>query len=555
MTTWHKVTLGGTRYSLATFADLGMSAASYKKLHGNMAAAQIPAQRVCWADDTYVMLDLAGGKTLLDACRACRPTGHTKDLYDQAILGVVQFQQMFALKDLGMEEKHNIERLLVNRWRSVIDRSTHDEMLSFVEKVCGVVYQLSRERMPVCHRAFTHRNIGVNTVTHEICLLNCHLYTRDAQHFDIASLVFDCEFFVPMPVRNELVNRYLAYNRCAVPAVHRSEILATSIAVFGHILASGTATADMLRCMARYLAEIGEDDNLLDDTLRPGFGNLSEYVSAATDRLSASGRLAAITLCAGKGTRMGGAHGTPKCAVRLCGAPMITYVQRALHSVSCFDQCMIVGYEKEKMAHAVRSHEGGVLVDSERGRDCGNSTQIIEQAEQRGTGHAVQQATPFLESSGADDVIVAMGDMPVLNYRVLSKMIAAHRGSGAVSTVATIVQADPGTNARIVRDAAGALSRIVEFRDIIVGDAATRQITEVNMGLYIFRKAELLEYLPMLDCDNAQNEFYLPDVVRHQMAAGLPVSVFAADGLVATPIGANTPGELALIETALSRRG
>tara|TARA_B100000073_G_scaffold335564_1_gene329329 strand:+ start:1313 stop:2071 length:759 start_codon:yes stop_codon:yes gene_type:complete len=233
-----------------------------------------------------------------------------------------------------------------------------------------------------------------------------------------------------------------------------------------------------------------------------------------------------ITLCAGVGKRMN--SDVPKCAVDLLGKPMINYVMESIKENEIEENYVIVGYKKEYMKKILSKF---------------NLICFIEQEQQLGTGHAVQQALPYLSKSESDFVIVIMGDMPVVTPEFLRNIMESHKKSGSISTVVTITQDDPGKNARIIRKGSGEeLTNIIEYKDII--NENHYEIKEVNAGLYVFNRLELIEYLPKLTNNNNQNEYYLPDIIKLQLSDNLPINVFKADGEIITPIGANTMEEL-----------
>lgn len=161
-----------------------------------------------------------------------------------------------------------------------------------------------------------------------------------------------------------------------------------------------------------------------------------------------------------------------------------------------------------------------------------NELQYIEyviQEEPKGTGHAVQQILPVLVNYPQDTrVMVLSGDVPLINPKTLLGMLATYDYRiDAEAVIITTHLKDPTGNGRILRDAAGDFVRIVEEKDCI--NDIERQIKEINAGIYLFRLASLSHYLPLIKNDNAQHEFYLPDVLPLLTESGRIVS-YIMDG-------------------------
>lgn len=215
--------------------------------------------------------------------------------------------------------------------------------------------------------------------------------------------------------------------------------------------------------------------------------------------------LAVIVLAAGLGTRM--KSDIPKVLHQVCGRPMLAYVIDAALSVSPTRVVVVTGPEQDAIAHALP-------VGCERAL----------QAERRGTGDAVRVGLEPLEGFEGD-VVVLVGDAPLVDGGFLAGLVAAHRAAGSRATVATAVIPEPSHYGRVVRDPSGGVARIVEARD---ASADELRLTEVNTGFYVFDTALLRAVLPRLKPVNAQGELYLTDVVRLAISDGVPVEAFVA---------------------------
>lgn len=239
----------------------------------------------------------------------------------------------------------------------------------------------------------------------------------------------------------------------------------------------------------------------------------------------------AVVLAAGKGTRM--RSPLPKVLHRLAGRPLIWHVLRTLREAGAGRIIVVTGFGADQVEAACRGEEG---------------ITFVRQEPQLGTGHAVMQAAPFL-SADDDTVLVACGDMPLLQPDTLRRLVDDYRQAGALAGVLTARVDDAGSYGRIVRDARGAFQGIVEAKD---ARPDQRAITEINTGTYCFRVAPLLESLQHLRPDNAQGEYYLTDVPGMLAQRGVVTTTFVSDD--AEWQGINSQHDLAAADAWLQRR-
>jgi bifunctional UDP-N-acetylglucosamine pyrophosphorylase/glucosamine-1-phosphate N-acetyltransferase len=139
-----------------------------------------------------------------------------------------------------------------------------------------------------------------------------------------------------------------------------------------------------------------------------------------------------------------------------------------------------------------------------------------EQAEQLGTGHAVEQALPAM--AGMDRVLVLYGDVPLTSMDTLARLIRS--GENTVLSLLTVTLEQPAGYGRIVRDEEGRIQRIVEQKDASEQELV---IDEINTGILVADRSRLQGWLERLDNDNAQGEFYLTDIVAMAVADGVDV--------------------------------
>jgi bifunctional UDP-N-acetylglucosamine pyrophosphorylase/glucosamine-1-phosphate N-acetyltransferase len=240
--------------------------------------------------------------------------------------------------------------------------------------------------------------------------------------------------------------------------------------------------------------------------------------------------LAVVILAAGLGTRM--KSDTPKVLHEVCGRPMLAYVIDAALNLSPKRLVVVTGPDQDEV--------GGVLpVGCER----------AVQQERLGPGDAVRAGLEPLDGFDGD-VLVLVGDAPLVSGPYLQSLVEAHRAGDSRATIASAVLDDPGHYGRVVRDADGAVERIVEARD---ASADELRITEVNTGFYVVDAASLRAVLPRLRPINAQGELYLTDAVHLLLADGALVRAHvAADPEVMLAI--NSRVELAEVNAMMRRR-
>lgn len=242
-------------------------------------------------------------------------------------------------------------------------------------------------------------------------------------------------------------------------------------------------------------------------------------------------RTAAIILAAGKSTRMK----TDVCKVlhEVCGRPMLAYVLDACRAAGVADCIVVVGYGKDAVMRAFSSDRG---------------IRWIEQAEQKGTGHAVLCCREA--ARGFDNVLVLCGDGPLIREQTLQQLLETHAREQAAATLATAVLDDPTGYGRIVRDERGQLTGIIEQRDCT---PQQREIREVNPSYYCYRAADLFTALDQVRPNNAKNEYYLTDTLGILIGAGRTVVAVTAVP-PADILSINSRQELALVNRVMRDR-
>ncbi len=240
--------------------------------------------------------------------------------------------------------------------------------------------------------------------------------------------------------------------------------------------------------------------------------------------------LVTVILAAGKGTRM--KSSLPKVLHRVGGKSMLQHVLDAAREAGAKRNIIVTGFGGDQVQEAI-----------------GNQAEFVVQAEQLGTGHAVQQTAPLLKDEKGV-VMVLCGDTPLLTGSLLKKLYDAHIEAAAKATVLTAIMPDATGYGRIIRTATGTVKKIVEHKDATDEE---RRVREVNSGIYCFSARDLFAALQEVDCDNAQGEYYLPDVLGILRGKGEKIWAVAADDYEST-LGINSRVQLAGAEKILRRR-
>jgi len=239
---------------------------------------------------------------------------------------------------------------------------------------------------------------------------------------------------------------------------------------------------------------------------------------------------AAIILAAGQGTRM--KSQLAKVLHPLAGLELVNHAVRNVRLAQFEPIIVVVGFQGE----AVRA-----VLD----RDV----VVVEQEEQLGTGHAVDQCRDALRAFDGP-VLVTYGDTPLFRSETFRQLLEYHLKEQAAATIVTAHFTDPTGYGRILRDENNQVLGVVEHKD---ASPEQRLIQEINTGTYLFQSKLLFHYLTQITPDNAQTEYYLPDVLPPMLADGHKVAGFVlADP--AESLGINDRRQLAEAEAILRDR-
>ncbi len=239
---------------------------------------------------------------------------------------------------------------------------------------------------------------------------------------------------------------------------------------------------------------------------------------------------AAIILAAGAGTRMKSKR--PKVVHEVLGKPLVSWVLDAAKKAGAERLVTVVGHMREQVIPLVEA-----------------DSQVVVQAEQRGTAHAVLVCAEAL-AGFSGSLVVLSGDCPLITSETIEALVRTREENDAAVVVLTMQPENPFGYGRIIRDETGQVARIVEQKDANAEEAA---VTECNSGFYCFDAQALFEALLKVGSDNAQGEFYLTDVLAICRAAGRAVLALpAADA--GECLGVNSRAQLAEATKVMQRR-
>ena len=233
-------------------------------------------------------------------------------------------------------------------------------------------------------------------------------------------------------------------------------------------------------------------------------------------------------LAAGKGTRM--KSNLPKVLHSLGGKSLVERVIESAEPLLPSRRLVIVGYQSQEVKTAMNAIHG---------------VEFVEQTVQLGTGHAIQQLLPHLEGY-TGDLLILNGDVPLLRTETLNNLLQTHQENQNSCTILTAQLSNPQGYGRVFRNSECIVQKIVEDKDCT---PTQRENDRVNAGIYCFRWPDLAKFLPQLEANNAQKEYYLTDAVT-QVGKVMAVDVKDYQEI----LGINDRLQLATANDILQRR-
>jgi UDP-N-acetylglucosamine pyrophosphorylase len=239
----------------------------------------------------------------------------------------------------------------------------------------------------------------------------------------------------------------------------------------------------------------------------------------------------AVVLAAGKGTRMKSEH--PKVATLLAGKPLLIHVLDHLKGAKVDEQVVVVGYKKEEVIEICQGRE---------------SVSFVEQKEQLGTGHAVLVCKDALKNFHGT-ILVACGDAPMISPLSFRALIDLHVFGEYSATLLSADMENPTGYGRIMRSPEdGSVLRIVEEKD---ANPEEKLVKEVNTGTYCFSSEYLWEGLASIGNQNAQKEYYLPDLVKIFREKNLKIGAMKLKSSIES-YGINSPDDLNFLSNIIA---
>ena len=238
----------------------------------------------------------------------------------------------------------------------------------------------------------------------------------------------------------------------------------------------------------------------------------------------------ALVLAAGKGTRM--KSDKSKLVHKIYGKELVKRVVETAQKAGVDDIITVVGYKREQVQLVL-----------------GDSVNYAYQEEMLGTGHAVMQAENYLKDKDGK-IVVLNGDVPILRPETLKELIDKSIKNKEYATILTAIYNNPTGYGRIIRDIGGNIKEIIEEKDLAEDQ---KSIQEINAGIYCFDIQELLKALKEIKPNNAQNEYYLTDVVRIMNEKGLKTGAVIVEDNTEI-LGVNDKLQLELLTKVLKLR-
>ena len=241
-------------------------------------------------------------------------------------------------------------------------------------------------------------------------------------------------------------------------------------------------------------------------------------------------------MAAGKGTRLKSRR--PKVLHEIGGQALLLHVIAAAKTIAPTDEFFcIIGHEADQVRAAIAS----------------TGVSFVLQAEQRGTGHALQQLKAHFTATGQtppENLLVLSGDVPLIKPSTLEELCAFHLAQHAAMTILTAVPPNPTGYGRVLRasESSPEVTAIVEQKSLT---PAQLSAPEINSGIYCFRTSALFTHLDSLSTNNAHGEFYLTDIAALLVAGGERVVALKSSGSVDEVLGANTIEEMMHLDAAM----
>jgi UDP-N-acetylglucosamine pyrophosphorylase len=258
------------------------------------------------------------------------------------------------------------------------------------------------------------------------------------------------------------------------------------------------------------------DTNFIEAMKAKQNEQLAQLLKSMDQKEGVQQKLAVVILAAGLGKRMKNPD-KPKVMFELNSKPLIQYVVELALRINAERIISIVGHKREQVIEFIANllpalpspTEGGSAELPEGSEDVSNAVfDFAVQEPQLGTGHAVMQTEKYLLDFDGE-VLILSGDVPLLSYDTVERLIDEHFSNGRAATLLTAKFKDPTGYGRIIRDSEGRFMKIVEHRD---ASEEEKKINEMNPAIYIVNRKVLFDSLKKITPENDQQEYYLTDI-------------------------------------------
>jgi CTP:molybdopterin cytidylyltransferase MocA len=474
-----------------------------------------------------IVMQYVGNQTLLNMGLNSAKYGIFRSALEKAVLWLVKLHKFDAVlpPDIVIQRYYSIKSMKKEIGYIV----KNNELDSIIE--CIYTSQYNR----ICHRDFQSANILYHDK--EIYVVDFQDACMGPVLYDLASLLYDLKISLSETEVKHLAELYLENMKEHWP---EPEVFWQQLKYSGLIrLLKSLAVRYRNPGLDNTCIEIKRGKVLLERLLYQCNVSLDLDAFPIIDTDKRFG-LVTILLAAGQGKRMGG--DLPKVLQPCLDRPMLDFSLRLANMIPSDRTYLVVGYQSDKIYNWIDSNDS-----------LSKELIFVRQDEQLGTGHAVKQVVPLIDHR--DDIVNVLtmaGDVPVLDYNILKEFIDAFNSNTEYAAgVLTTDTPKPMGCGRIMRDSNGLFSGTIEQKDIPEDRTDLLQIKEISSGTLLFRKSLLVKYLELIQPNNKQNEYYLPDVINLLHKDGYPILAHKCERIPEIH-GANTKEQLHYLEEWMS---
>ena len=243
-----------------------------------------------------------------------------------------------------------------------------------------------------------------------------------------------------------------------------------------------------------------------------------------------SSNLSIVIMAAGRGTRMN--SNLPKVLHKLSGETLLNHVISTSLELNPKRIVVVVGHEAQMVRDSISNEN--ILFSIQK--------------EQKGTGHAIMQTSEHLEGFDGNTLVLS-GDVPLIKKNTLLSLIQRQKSNGYDASMLTAQIDDPTGYGRVIRDQNNNLEEVCEHKDC---NSKQLKINEINSGIYVFDNKLLFNLLPQLQNNNAQSEYYLPDVLTLIVQSRGNIGLEKTNNFIEIQ-GVNTIKQLSGLETVYKK--